>query len=149
MRLFPPGFWKKRDAAIALWCRLRIHSILATGILAAARARPDKTSPPDPYPRRTQLHSLVDWAYSSSHLNRNRGLRAHDGAVERVALDRLAAGLADQPHDLVPRHHLRRGRPRVVINLLLDHRAVDVVRPQAQSDPRHPPRHHDPVSLAV
>src|SRR5688500_1196825 len=50
-----------------------------------------------------------------------------DDVEDRVALDRPAAGLAHQPHELVHGHGLLGGGARIVGDLLLRHRAVDVV----------------------
>src|SRR6267378_2522415 len=57
-----------------------------------------------------------------------------NGPVERVALDRLAPGFLDQPHQIVPPQPLGSGRTRIVINLFLDHRAVNIVSSEAQRD---------------
>jgi hypothetical protein len=45
-------------------------------------------------------------------------------------------GQFDQPQQVAAPQRLRHGRPGVVVNLLLDHRAVDVVRAEAQRNLR-------------
>src|SRR5438105_587860 len=50
--------------------------------------------------------------------NREGGFVASDRAIECVALERLAARLADEPHQLTALQRLRGGRPRIVVNLL-------------------------------
>src|SRR5439155_12490244 len=66
-----------------------------------------------------------------------------------VALDGAAAGLADQPDQLVDGEDLRRFRPRVVGDLLLGHGAVDVVGPEREADLGQARADHDPVRLHV
>src|SRR5216683_134345 len=80
---------------------------------------------------------------------KRRQLRAVDRMIERIALNRNAAGGADQAFQFIARRELRRFRARVVINLLLYHRAVEVVRAEAQRDLRDARREHDPVRLDV
>ena len=55
-------------------------------------------------------------------------------AVQGVALYRDAAGLLDQPADFRDGQLLGRVRPGVVVNLLVNHRAVEVVGPEAERD---------------
>src|SRR5262245_37795363 len=63
---------------------------------------------------------------------RRLGGVADDAAVERVALDRLAAGFDDETADLLGGEQLRRGRAGVVIDQLVADGAVDVVGPVGQ-----------------
>src|SRR5712692_4094196 len=78
-----------------------------------------------------------------------RELRPVNRPVERVALNRLAPRFADQPLELGAGSELRRGCAGVVVNLLLDDGAVNVVRAEAQRDLRNSRREHDPVGLDV
>src|ERR1700730_4806402 len=80
---------------------------------------------------------------------RRRHLRAIDGAVERVALDGYAAGFADQALEFAARGELSRLGAGIVINLLLNYCAVQVVGPKAQGDLRDARREHYPIRLDV
>src|SRR6267378_8068300 len=78
-----------------------------------------------------------------------RQLRAVDRMIERIALDRHAAGGPDEAFQFVARRELGRFRAGIVINLLLYYRAVKVVGAEAQRDLRDARREHDPVRLDV
>src|SRR5258708_3866194 len=78
-----------------------------------------------------------------------RQLRAVDRMIERIALDGNAAGGANEAFQFIARRKLGRFCPGVVINLLFHHRAVEVVRAEAQRDLRDARREHDPVRLDV
>src|SRR5712692_8301506 len=80
---------------------------------------------------------------------KRRQLRAVDRMIERIALDRNAAGGADEAFQFITRRKLGRFRASVMINLLLYHRAVEVVRAEALRDLRDARREHDPVRLDV
>ena len=58
---------------------------------------------------------------------------ALDAVIERVALDGDAAGLGDQAADLGDGHLLRRLGAGLVVDLLVDDRAVDVVGAEARA----------------
>ncbi len=51
--------------------------------------------------------------------------------IESIALDRHAAGGADEAFEFVARRELGRFRAGVVINLLLNNCAVEIVRAEA------------------
>ena len=57
---------------------------------------------------------------------------ARHGVVQRVALHRNAPSLGNQAAKFLARHALRRGGAGVVINLLLDDRAVQIVGAKAK-----------------
>src|SRR5258708_10928764 len=78
-----------------------------------------------------------------------RRFRPRNRPVERVALNRFAPGFLDQTHQVVPLQPLGSSRSRIVVNLFLDHRAVNIVGPEAQRDLRYLRRHHLPVRLDV
>ena len=59
---------------------------------------------------------------------------ALDAMIERVALDGNAAGLGDQAADLGDGHLLRRLGAGLVVDLLVDDGAVDVVGAEGQGD---------------
>jgi len=59
-------------------------------------------------------------------------LRAIDRAVQRVALDRDAAGFADQAFEFGTRGELGRLGTGVVINFFLDYGAVQIVGAKSQ-----------------
>src|SRR6266436_1606428 len=65
--------------------------------------------------------------------------------VQRVAFHRLAPGFANELQQFAAAQRLARGRARVVINLLFNNGAIDVIRAETQCDLRNPRRHHDPV----
>src|ERR1019366_4060547 len=85
------------------------------------------------------------------HLHRygKRSFRPCDRPVERVALDRFAPGFLDQAHQVVPPQTLGSGCSRIVVNLFLNHSAVNIVGSEAQGDLRNLRRHHLPVGLNV
>src|ERR1700744_2410585 len=74
---------------------------------------------------------------------------AGDRTIERVALEWLAAGLADEPYQVAAAHALRRARASIVVDLLFNHRAVDIIRTKAQRDLSDARGHHLPVRLDV
>ena len=57
-----------------------------------------------------------------------------DAVIERIALDRDAAGLGDQAADLGDGHFLRRLGAGLVVDLLVDDGAVEVVGPEGEGD---------------
>src|SRR6476646_2943384 len=61
------------------------------------------------------------------HGDREGGFRPRDRTIHRVALDGLTAGFADEAFEILANHALRSGSAGVVINLFLNHRAVDIV----------------------
>ncbi len=69
--------------------------------------------------------------------------------IKSVALNGNAAGRGDETRQLGAGHTLRGGRAGVVVNLLLDNRAVDIVGAEAKCDLRDFRGHHLPVSLDV
>ena len=70
--------------------------------------------------------------------------------VERVALDRLAAGGADQPLGSARgRHRLGRARAGHVVDLLFLHGAVEIVDAEPQRRLRHLDAGRDPERLDV
>ena len=69
--------------------------------------------------------------------------------IQRVALDWHASCRANQAFQFTARRELGRFSAGVVINLFFDHRAVEVVRAEAQGDLRDAGRKHDPVRLDV
>src|ERR1017187_5042869 len=83
----------------------------------------------------------------SLHRHRKRGLRPCNRTVERVALDRFAPGFLDQAHQIVSPQALRSGRSRIVVDLFLDHCAVNIVGSEAQRYLRNLRSHHLPVRL--
>ncbi len=56
------------------------------------------------------------------------------GRYKRVTLDWLSSGFANQPNQIFPLHTLWSGGPGVVVDLLFDDSAVDVISSKAQSD---------------
>src|SRR6267378_2942365 len=81
--------------------------------------------------------------------DRERCLCARNWTIQRVALNRLAARLGNQPNQILPPHPLRGGRARIVIDLLLDHSPIDVICSETQRNLRNLRRHHLPVRLDV
>ena len=71
------------------------------------------------------------------------------GWYMRVALHRLSAGFADQPHQFAAAQVLAGGRAGVVIDAFLHQRSVDIVGAEALRDLRDPGRHHHPIGLDV
>src|SRR5277367_4850873 len=69
-------------------------------------------------------------------LDRNRkGIFApRHRAIERVTLKRLSPSLSNQPNQIRSPHSLRSRRASIVVNLLLDHRAIDIIRTESQRD---------------
>ena len=76
-------------------------------------------------------------------------MRDDPGLVKTVPLHRLASRLTNRLHQFFARHLLRRLRARHVINLFLDHRAVNVVHAVAQRHLRELHAHQNPVRLDV
>ena len=74
---------------------------------------------------------------------------AADAAVEGVALDGLEAGFADQTFELFDGERFRGLRAGLVMDLLVAHRAVQVVGPVAQGDLRRGRAERNPVGLDV
>ena len=77
------------------------------------------------------------------------GFLAHNWPVERVTLDGFAAGFADEPDEFVAAHSLRSSGSGVVINLLYDDGAIDIVSAETQGDLRDLRLQHLPISLDV
>ena len=69
--------------------------------------------------------------------------------VERVALHRLAARLADQPLDVLDRQHLRRGGAGIMVDEFVADRAVDVISAVGERRLGRADAEHDPVGLDV
>ena len=74
---------------------------------------------------------------------------AVDSVIQRIALDRFAAGFDDQPADLLDRQHFRRGRTGVVIDQFVPHGAVQIVGPVGQRGLRRADAEHDPIGFDV
>ena len=72
-----------------------------------------------------------------------------DDVVERVALDRGAAGVLDEADDLGRVHHLRRGGARHVIDALFLDGAVEIVGAEPERGLGGLDPQHDPVGLEV
>src|SRR5581483_4711905 len=89
----------------------------------------------------------LDSHWISLDSNRDGSLRARDRPIQGVALHRLPACFADQPHQLLPAKSLRSGRPGVVVNLLLDHRSIQIVVSETLRDLRDLGAQHLPVGL--
>src|SRR5579875_1586328 len=67
--------------------------------------------------------------------------------VERVPLEGLATGLANDPDQVLAPHSLRSGCACIVIDLLFNHGAINIISPEAQRDLRDLWGHHLPVGL--
>ena len=76
-------------------------------------------------------------------------LGARDGAIEGIALDGSAACLGDEAAQFAACEALGGFCAGVVVNLLFDHGAIEVVGAEAQRDLRDLGRHHLPVGLDV
>src|SRR5262249_7869737 len=63
--------------------------------------------------------------------------------------DGKAAGSSDQALQFVARRELRRLCAGVVVNLLFDNRAIEIVRTEPQRNLRDTGRKHDPVGFDV
>src|SRR6266850_2526751 len=74
----------------------------------------------------------MNGAAAGLHRNREGGLSAGDGAVQSVAFNGFTSGFAYQANQFFAAHSLRRGGTGVVINLLLNDRAVDIVNSETQ-----------------
>src|SRR5258706_16459068 len=69
--------------------------------------------------------------------------------IKSVPLDRFATGFTNQTDQLLASHTLRRGSAGIVVNLLLDDRAVEVVGTETQRDLSDFWREHLPVGFNV
>ena len=76
----------------------------------------------------------LDQVASHGRPGRPAGPVALDAVIERVALDRDAAGLGDQAADLGDGHFLRGLGAGLVVDLLVDDGAVDVVGAEGEGD---------------
>ena len=72
------------------------------------------------------------------HQNGEGGLGPLHRAVERIALDRFAASLADQLQQLAAAQSLGGGGAGIVVDPLFDDRAVEIVGAESQRDLRDP-----------
>jgi hypothetical protein len=75
---------------------------------------------------------LVEVANYSLDRHRERSFGASDGTVESIAFYRLPTGFFNQTHKLLPTHALRRSSSGIVIDLLFNNGAIDIVRSEAQ-----------------
>src|ERR1035438_3909197 len=83
------------------------------------------------------------------HGHRKAVFGAGDGVVERIPLYGDSAGLGDEAAEILAGHALRRGGAGVVIDLLLDDGAVQVIGAKAKRNLRNLWREHLPIGLDV
>src|SRR5215471_6719361 len=79
----------------------------------------------------------------------DRGLGAHYRPVQGVAFDGFTTGFANQADEFLPAHALRGGGASVVVDLLFNHRSVEIIGAEAQGDLRDLWRQHLPVGFDV
>src|SRR5438067_9496806 len=122
--------------------------------LTAEQAKKDhirKERPANPIQqvRQPALNSSAHSPTSNRNSDRDRKaiLTSVHRPIHRVSLKRFPSSLRNQPNQIRPPHTLRSSRPGVMVDLLLDDRAINVVRPKPQRDLRHLRRNHLPVAL--
>ena len=72
-----------------------------------------------------------------------------DAAVQRVAFDRLAASLLNEPLDVLDRKHFRGGGASIVVDQFVPHSAIKIVGTIRKRRLGSADAEHDPVGLDV
>src|SRR3954462_2421981 len=98
---------------------------------------------------RTEGDHRANLVSAASDRYRKAVLCARDCVIESVALHGYPARFRNQAAEFFARHALGRGGAGVVVDLLFDDSAVQVIGPETQRNLRDLGRHHLPVRLDV